>query len=222
MSLYWEHRRHSNLFGRLSSLYLFGDSTGDLVGWATYLTRRFAGRYCIYFDNAGIMPAWRRKRVMRRAYDKIFQWTLFRHPWEHIYLITRTANPVVYRGMQKGVGEGHTYPAPGHAVPTRIAAIAQAVSEWLGEVDSLEVGKLKCAGCYSPYFPRVFAQRPRSGDAHLDRWFDASLGPADAFLVICEASILSMAIHRLRGLVQRLRSGGRPEVPEHPEAKDHW
>lgn len=222
MSNYWEHRRRNNLFGQLDKLYLFGDTSGDVIGWATYCTRRYAGRLCIYFDNAGILPKWRRNGVMRKAYEKVVRWTLLRHPWERVYLITRTANPVVYRGFQMGVGASHTYPAPGHTVPPRIAAIAQAVAEWLGEADRLEVGQLKFPGCYRKYFPRLYAERPRSGDEGLDRWFDASLGPADAFLVISEASIPSMAIQDGRTLVQRLRLRSRVETQEQPVAGDHW
>jgi hypothetical protein len=222
MSIYWEHRRRNNLFGQLSRLYLFGDSNGEVIGWATYLIRRFARRHCIYFDNAGIMPEWRRKGVMRKAYERVFLWTLLLHPWEHVYLITRTANPVVYRGFQRGVGAAHIYPALSHAVPPRIAAIAEAVAEWLGEADRLEVSQLRCPDCYSSYFPRLYAERPYSGDGGLDHWFDAALGPADAFLVISEASIPSMVIHRFQTLVQCLPRRRRAEIQEQPASGDHW
>jgi hypothetical protein len=222
LSLYWEHRRRNDMFGQLGRFYLFGDSSGETVGWATYVARRFAGRYCIYFDNAGITPVWRRKGVMRRTYERLFTRTLLRHPMEHVYLISRTANPVVYRGFQKKVEPALIYPAPDRAVPARMAALAEAVVEWLGDAGKLEVNHLTCRECYTPYFPHVFAERPRSGDARLDNWFDATLGPTDAFLVISKANIPTMVRHLMHVLGQRVPGRKPAPMQEVPAQQDHW
>lgn len=222
LSLYWEHRRRNDMFGQLRMFYLFGDSSGQTVGWATCVARRFAGRYCIYFDNAGITSVWRRKGVMRRTYERLFYRTLLRHPMEHVYLISRTANPVVYRGFQKKVEPAPVYPAPDRAVPARMATLAQAVVEWLADAGELEVNQLTCRECYTPYFPRVFAERPRSGDARLDSWFDITLGPTDAFLVISEANIPSMVRHQMHVLGQRVPGRKPAPIPELPAPQDHW
>jgi len=204
---YWQNRRDGDLFGHLYRFCVFADESGNLVGWSGYQLRRFTGRLCLYFDTAGILPEWQGAGVVTDLESRAAVRELLTHPWESLYLVTRTPNPRLYRSFRAAVGPEHVYPASGHQPPATIKAIARAVAESNGQAHRMQLDQLKFVDAYLPHLTRLYAERPRSGDPEIDRWFDASLGPCDAFLIVAEARLSKLAAYRLRKIWRRI--GGR-------------
>ena len=204
-SKYWEVRRRDGLFQRLARYYLFADRAGEVVGWASYQRRNLDGRRCIYFDITAILPHFHGAGVITDVESKTVFRELLLRPWGRTYLMTRTRNPRLYRSFQTALGRDHVYPAIGRRVPEHVRAIALAMASSMGQAEKLDRDEQKLVETYLPHLPQHYAVRPSSGDETIDRWFDASLGPADAFLVVAEATIWWLAAYRLRKLVRKVR-----------------
>lgn len=204
-SKYWEVRRKDGLFQRLARFYLFADDAGEVVGWAGYQRRHLAGRRCIYFDIAAILPQFHGAGVITDVESKTAFRELLLHPVGRSYLVTRTRNPRLYRSFQTALGRDHVHPAIDRTVPEHVRRIALAMATSMGQEHKLDRDEQKLVDTYLPHLPRHYAEPPSSGDETIDRWFDASLGPADAFLVVAEATIWWLAAYRLRKLMRKVR-----------------
>ena len=202
---YWEVRRRDGLFGRLARFYLFADEAGEVIGWAGYQRKSFHGCDCIYFDISAILPQFHGAGVITDVESRMVLRELLLHPWQPTYLIARTRNPRLYRSFQNAVGCDHVYPAVDRPVPEKVRMIALAVARSLGQEHKLDPNEQRLVETYLPYLPRHFDKNPTSGDRNLDEWFDATLGPADAFLIVAEANLWRLAAYRFRKLLRRVK-----------------
>lgn len=201
---YWEVRRRDGLFGRLARFYLFADEAGEVVGWAGYQRKTFHGRGCLYFDIAAILPQFHGAGVITDVESRTVLRELLMHPWGPTYLVARTRNPRVYRSFQTAVGRDHLFPAIGRRAPEKVRMIALATAASMGQEQKLVENEQRLVETYLPHLPKHFDKTPTSGDRNLDAWFAGALGPADAFLIVGEASLWRLGAYQLRKQLRRM------------------
>jgi hypothetical protein len=124
---------------------------------------------------------------------------LRRAPLRPLYVVLRTGNPLVYDAWVAAAGDPRAvHPRPDTAVPARVQAIARDAAAYLGQAADLDPRRLHIADAYRSTRGGLWRDRPRSRDQRTNAWFDTTLGPTDAFLVVARSHPLSQLV-RSRG-----------------------
>jgi ribosomal protein S18 acetylase RimI-like enzyme len=206
MTPYWAGRKAGGYFQKISRFCFIIAPDGAVVGWTGFHRKRFAGQHCLYLDSTGVLPEYQGSGIISQVQSRILARELAAHALSSLFLITRTENPVVYRMLQRAVGEDRIHPSPLQPVaPELIQRIGAETSVWLGQKDVFDSPTLKVAGAYSN-LDALYGEQPTSGDAGLDAFFQSSLRPVDAFLVIADANFF-----RVLGFMVR-RGLTRPRI----------
>ena len=188
MTPYWAGRKAGGYFQKISRFCFIIAGDGAVVGWTGFHRQRFGGQHCLYLDSTGVLPEYQGSGIISQVQSRILARELAAHAFSSRYLITRTENPVVYRMLQRAVGAERIYPsARMPVVPERIQRIGADTAVWLRQQDVFDPLTLKVAGAYSN-LDALYGQLPTSGDGELDAFFQRSLRPVDAFLVIADAN----------------------------------
>lgn len=198
MTPYWRDRREGGYFSRISQFFFIVNPQGDVIGWTGYHRRVFAQRTCLYLDSTGVLPRYQGQGVISRMQSRILTWELARRPFSALYLITRTENPVIYRMLVRGVGDGRVFPPSTGETPEDIQRIGIEVAEWLGQSAIFQPAELKLVGAYSN-LEALYGDLPCCGQTDLDCFFRDNLTPEDAFLVIAKANLFVVALRLLQG-----------------------
>ncbi len=187
----WQDRLEAGWFDRITRLVLITDRRGDVVGWTSYRRVDLAGRRVLYMDTTGIVPEHQRHRLIPRIQSRLVLRTLAARPWHSLYVVYRTRNPVVWRGLRRTIGRSAVAP-PLHGDPPAWArAVATAVHSHLAEPGELDARTLAVRGAYARRGAALYgeSETPRSGDPDTDRYFDERLGPSDAFFIVVRATL---------------------------------
>lgn len=209
MAPYWEGRRALGYFDDASWIALILDPDDRIIGWAGYRLCRLAGAPCVYLDSSGILREHQRRRLVPDLQVRALIRAAAARPLDSLYLVMRTANPVVYRALVAGMGGRHVHPAPGRAVPRTVSEIAAAAVSQLGpsvgwgEETQLDAATLRIERTYSN-LSAVYDEPPLSGDGAIDGLF-RQLGPADAFLIVARTGLRQLPTHLARRYARRAR-----------------
>jgi hypothetical protein len=188
----WRQRLEQSWFERVDRLFLILEPGGKVVGWTSYRAASLLGLRVLYMDTTGVVPAHQRHGLIPAVQSRIVLWLLAGRPWRPLYLVYRTRNPVVWRGLRRRLGAQHVAP-PLHAeAPAPIQTLAVAVHEHLSEPGRLDARTLVVHDAYAERGGAVYGEleTPRSGDPETDRFFEQRLGPSDAFLIIARTTLL--------------------------------
>jgi hypothetical protein len=102
-----------------------------------------------------------------------------------LFVVLRTGNPLVYDAWVAAAGDQRAvHPRPDTTVPARVQAIAQDAAGHLGQAAELDSRRLHITDAYRSTPGGLWRHRPRSRDERNNTWFDATLRPTDAFLVV--------------------------------------
>jgi hypothetical protein len=112
----WQDRLEAGWFDRITRLVLITNQRGDVVGWTSYRRVDLAGRRVLYMDTTGIVPEHQRHQLTPRIQSRLVLRTLAARPWHSLYVVYRTRNPVVWRGLRRTIGRSAVAP-PLHGDP---------------------------------------------------------------------------------------------------------
>jgi len=189
---------------RLSVLHVAVDDLGSPAGWVSGRRESWGNRRVFYAASAGVAPhiqggglsaaLWRRvvMREIRRAFPR------------PLFVIMRTGNPMVYDAWTGAAGGPEAvHPRPGIPVPPDVQAVAKDAAQYLGQVADIDLATLRINDAYRDVPGGLWSNRPSSRDERTNAWFDSTLQPTDAFVVVAKFSLLGVA---RRSLAPRRRS----------------
>jgi len=209
MTPYWAGRKAGGYFQRISRFCFILAADGAVVGWTGFHRQRFGGEHCLYLDSTGVLPEYQGSGIVSQVQSRILARELLAHAFSSLFLITRTENPVVYRMLQRAVGAERIHPSarlPGS--PEKIQRIGAETAAWLRQQDVFDPPTLKVAGAYSN-LDALYGELPTSGDRELDAFFQRSLRPVDAFLVIADANFFRVLGFMVKRGLTPTRGRGR-------------
>jgi ribosomal protein S18 acetylase RimI-like enzyme len=209
MTPYWAGRREGGYFRKISRFCFILAGDGTIVGWTGFHRQKFGGQSCLYLDSTGVLPEYQGSGIVSQVQSRILARELAAHAFSSLYLITRTENPVVYRMLQRAVGPERIFPSPQvPIVPELIQRIGAETAAWLHQEDVFDPPTLKVAGAYSN-LDALYGELPTCGEHELDAFFQRSLRPVDAFLVIAAANFFRVLGFMVKRGLTRPRGGGR-------------
>ena len=122
-------------------------------------------------------------------------------------MVLRTGNPLVYDAWVAAAGNPTAvHPRPDAAVPAHIQAVAREAAADLGQSAQLDRPRLHITDAYTSTPSGLWRHRPRSRDQLTNTWFDTTLEPTDAFLVVARFHPVTQV---WRSLASRRRVRGR-------------
>jgi hypothetical protein len=206
---FWAEQWSDEELGRLSVLNVAVDDSGRAQGWVSGRRTQWGGQRVLYAASAGVSPdvqggglsaaLWR--RVVLREVARAFPRPLF--------VVLRTGNPLVYDAWTAAGGAAAVSPRPGTPVPAHVVRIARGAAEYLCQARDLDPSTLRIKEAYRAVPGGLWRLRPRSRDEGTNAWFENSLGPTDAFVVVTRFTLLSVA----RGAVSSARRRTRAAAP---------
>jgi len=216
MTSYWAGRDADGFFDKVTRFCLLVDPQGMVAGWTGQHRKVFDGCACLFLDSSGVIPELQGGGLMSRLHARIIVREVLARTPRPVYLVTRTENPVVYCLLRDGCGSSNIWPSP-HAGPShRASAIATAASHWLGQRDKFDPASMLVRGAYDN-LDALYGDLPSSGEAVTDEFFQNSLRPEDAFIIVARAFIP----HVVRKWADReARIIGKVAVRRHVPARD--
>ncbi|HEX5494459.1 MAG TPA: hypothetical protein VFX70_07815 [Mycobacteriales bacterium] len=195
----WRGLPARGYFRQITRFCLIIDPGHEVVGLVSQRRERLAGARCLYLDAAAVLPSAQRAGLVGRLLVATVTREYLRRFAAPIYLLARTGNPAVYRGLRNTCGPANTWPAPnGSPPPAPVSAIAAAAARWLGQADRFDPRTFAIRGAYHT----LYQDSPQCGEADLDALFGRSLCPDDALLVVARVR-LSVALATWFGLLRR-------------------
>ncbi|WP_394296844.1 GNAT family N-acetyltransferase [Nocardiopsis lucentensis] len=218
---YWHTRVQSGFFDRITTLALILGPDDTPVGWGGYHRLRLASRRSLYLDAAGVVPAHRRFGLSTALMTHFLTREVLAHPLSNTYVVLRTRHPAVYAGWRRGLGTRRVFPDRHRALPSLIRRLAGEAAEWLGDGPRLHPDTLVVRDAYRMFDGDIYGIRPRSGDTGIDDYFDDTVGPKDAVLVVARTNVHALArvaaARRLRARLRHRTANGTRPAPDHTE-----
>jgi hypothetical protein len=182
---HWAQHWSDEHLDRLDVLHAAVDETGTPVGWVSGRRADWGGRRALYAASAGVAPDIQGGGVSAALWRRVVERELRRAPLRPLFVVLRTGNPLVYDAWVAAAGTPRAvHPRPGTAVPAHIQAIARDAAAHLGQAAELDPGCLHIPDAYGSTPGGLWRYRPRSRDERTNAWFDTTLRPTDAFLVV--------------------------------------
>jgi hypothetical protein len=193
---FWRDEQDSGWFAQRERFYLIGDAHDELVGWTGYFRLRLAGRTCVFYDTAALLPSVQRSQIMTRLYRRVVLHELTRSPLG-FWAVALTQSPVVYCQLWHVMGPQHVYPsicAPTGGPPLEIA---RSCSEWLGTWKHTSATALPVSLNDSGFVLLGAAARwgspdsrpTKSGNNDVDAFFERNLTWTDSLVVLWRFSL---------------------------------
>jgi hypothetical protein len=199
------------LFSARDQFFLVGSSDGAIVGFSSFCTIS-TKPHAIFIDVTGILPEYRGRLAIHHLYWPTIAKARLRRPTRMLHLLDATRNPAVYHMQVASLGVANVFPKPGVRPPNVVKDLGERLGHWCIEWRRA-VGQTQ-AMRYDPepmilrgYFPEP--DRMPARDPEIERWFEASLGPRDAFVVVCRAKILNAIIFSLKRMAWPARQASR-------------
>jgi GNAT superfamily N-acetyltransferase len=182
---YWAQHWSDEQLDRLDVLHVAVDETGTPVGWVSGRRADWGGRRVLYAASAGVAPDIQGGGVSAALWRRVVEQELRRALLWPLFVVLRTGNPLVYDAWVAAAGDPRAvHPRPDTAVPAHIQAIARDAAAYLGQAAELDRLRLHITDAYRSIPGGLWRHRPRSRDERNNTWFDATLRPTDAFLVV--------------------------------------
>jgi hypothetical protein len=182
---YWAQHWSDEQLDRLDVLHVAVDETGTPVGWVSGRRADWGGRRVLYAASAGVAPDIQGGGVSAALWRRVVERELRRALLRPLFVVLRTGNPLVYDAWVAAAGDPRAvHPRPDTTVPARVQAIAQDAAGHLGQAAELDSRRLHITDAYRSTPGGLWRHRPRSRDERTNTWFDATLRPTDAFLVV--------------------------------------
>jgi hypothetical protein len=196
----WQERIGDSWFDRVDRLLLVLDRDGEVVGWTSYRRLCLAGTRALYMDTTGIVPEHQRHGLIPTIQSRVVLRTLLARPLRPLYVVYRTRNPVVWRGLRGRLGDESVAPPLSSEVQGWASSLAIALQNYLAEPGDLDLQTLVVRGAYAERGRALYgeAETPHSGDLEADAYFEERLEPDDALLIIARASLTGMVRPRRR------------------------
>lgn len=212
----WRGQLAQGYFREITRLCLIIDPGYEVVGLVIQRRQRLAGAHCLYLDSAAILPSAQRAGLVGRLLVAMVTPEYLRHFAAPFYLLARTGNPAVYRGLRNTCGPADIWPSPdGSPPPAPVSTIAAAAARRLGQADRFDPRSFAIRGAYD----KLYRDSPQCGEADLDAMFGRSLCPDDAFLVVARVRV-SVAVATWFGLLRRgIRSMTRRPADDRSPAR---
>jgi hypothetical protein len=189
---YWAQHWSDEQLDRLDVLHVAVDETGIPVGWVSGRRGDWGGRRVFYAASAGVAPDIQGGGVSAALWRRVVERELRRAPLRPLFVVLRTGNPLVYDAWVAAAADPRAvHPRPDIAVPARVQAIARDAAAYLGQAAELDPRRLHIADAYRSTPGGLWRHRPRSRDQGTTAWFDTTLKPTDAFLVVARFHPLS-------------------------------
>ncbi|MDP5184096.1 hypothetical protein QOZ88_15770 [Blastococcus sp. BMG 814] len=202
---FWAQHWSDEQLDRLDVLHVAVDETGAPVGWVSGRRAGWGGRRVLYAASAGVAPDIQGGGVSAALWRRVVEEELRRAPLRPLFVVLRTGNPLVYDAWVTAAGDPRAvHPCPDVTVPARVQAIAQDAAAYLGQAGELDPRRLLITDAYRSTPGGLWRHRPRSRDERTNTWFDSTLRPTDAFVVVAR-------FHPLTQLWRSLTSRGRPK-----------
>lgn len=212
MTTYWADRSRNGYFEQIAKFCLLVNPDGAVAGWTGYHKKTFAEARCLYLDSSGVVPALQGGGLLSRLQARLIVQEFARSFPRRLHLLARTESPVVYRLLRDGCGADNIWPAPGSVVPPQVARIAAGSAEWLGQQDRFDAMTLAVRGAYDN-LEALYGSLPTCGESSIDAFFQETLEPDDAYVVVARASlrnVLRKWMDRERRTIGRVASHMRP------------
>jgi hypothetical protein len=178
---------------RLSVLHVAVDREGSPRGWVSGLRAGWGGQRVLYAASAGVAPDVQGGGLSAALWRRVVQREALRAFPRTLYVVLRTGNPLVYDAWTAAAGGPQAvHPRPGVPVPPEVLAIANDAAAHLGQAADLDPETLRIHDAYRAVPGGLWSRRPRSRDATTNAWFDQTLQPTDAFIVVAAFSPLSV------------------------------
>jgi hypothetical protein len=175
------------------------------VGWVSGRRADWGCRRVFYAASAGVAPDIQGGGVSAALWRRLVERELQQAPLRPLFVVLRTGNPLVYDAWVAAAGGPRAvHPRPDTAVPARVQAIAHDAAAYLGQAGELDPRRLLIADAYRNTPGGLWRHRPRSRDESTNTWFDTTLRPTDAFVVVAR-------FHPLTQLWRSLTSRRRPK-----------
>jgi hypothetical protein len=199
----WRERIGDSWFDRVDRLLLVLDRDGEVVGWTSYRRLRLAGTRALYMDTTGIVPEHQRHGLIPTIQSRVVLRTLLARPLRPLYVVYRTRNPVVWRGLRGHLGDESVAPPFSGEVQGWASNLAIALQGYLAEPGDLDPQTLVVRGAYAGRGGALYgeSEAPHSGDPDADAFFEERLEPDDALLIIARTTLMGMV--RPRGRAPR-------------------
>jgi GNAT superfamily N-acetyltransferase len=182
---FWAQHWSDEQLDRLDVLHVAVDETGTPVGWVSGRRADWGGRRVLYAASAGVAPDIQGGGVSAALWRRVVERELRRAPLQPLFVVLRTGNPLVHDAWVAAAGDPRAvHPRPDTAVPARIQAIARDAAAYLGQAAELDPRRLHITDAYGSTPGGLWRHRPRSRDEQTNAWFDTTLRPTDAFLVV--------------------------------------
>ena len=182
---YWAQHWSDEQLDRLDVLHVAVDETGAPVGWVSGRRADWGGRRVFYAASAGVAPDIQGGGVSAALWRRVVEGELRRALLRPLFVVLRTGNPLVYDAWVAAAGDPRAvHPRPDTTVPAHVQAIAHDAAAYLGQAGELEPRRLLITAAYRSTPGALWRHRPRSRDERTNTWFDTTLRPTDAFLVV--------------------------------------
>jgi hypothetical protein len=182
---FWAQHWSDEQLDRLDVLHVAVDERGTPVGWASGQRADWGGRRVLYAASAGVAPDIQGGGVSAALWRRVVERELRRALLRPLFVVLRTGNPLVYDAWVAAAGDPRAvHPRAGTAVPPRVQAIARDAAAYLGQAAELDPRSLHITDAYRSTPGGLWRHRPRSRDPGTNTWFDTTLRPTDAFLVV--------------------------------------
>jgi hypothetical protein len=189
---FWRQQWSEAQLDQFDVLNVAVDELGAVVGWVAGRRARWGRRRVLYAASAGVAPDLQGGGVSANLWRRVVERELRRSPLRPLFVVLRTGNPVVYDAWLAAAGDQRlVHPHRGKSVPVRVQRIAQDVAAYLGQSNLLDVTTLRVTDAYQSTPEGLWRHRPRSRDQLTNQWFDTTLGPVDAFLVVARFHAVS-------------------------------
>jgi hypothetical protein len=182
---YWAQHWSDEQLDRLDVLHVAVDENSIPVGWVSGRRGNWGGRRVLYAPSAGVAPGIQGGGVSAALWRRVVERELRRAPLRPLFVVLRTGNPLVYDAWVAAAGNPRAvHPRPDTAVPARVQAIARDAAAYLGQAAELDPRRLHITDAYRSTPGGLWRHRPRSRDQGTNTWFDTTLKPTDAVLVV--------------------------------------
>jgi hypothetical protein len=208
MTRYWQAHEADHLT-QLTSLALIVTDPGAVVGMSCYGSTRLQRGSAMFIGSTMVRRNHQKRGLASQAVGSQVREHLRTLPRLPLYVATRTANPVVYRGMRRVAGSANHYPALEAAPPVAIRRAAEQIAHWQGFGHAFDSESMVVTGAYA-MLPTVYQVRPSSPEPEVDAYFDRLLGPEDAFLVVARVTPVNLVLGLSKVFLKKVGKAVRP------------
>lgn len=200
---YWRDRAKDGYLDKITNFFFVTDADGEVVGWTGYHRLDVHGTICLFLDSTGILPKLQKTRLMTLVFGRALAKEMLRNMLRPVYLAMRTENPVVYYAFFKIVGMGNIYPNLVKEASATVQRIGTFIAGWLNQGNKFEPSSMRIRGAYDN-LDALYGEQPVCDDERINAYFQRSLRPEDAFIVIAKMSSLGSARLLARGLARKI------------------